>query len=68
MQSNVQKQKRVRTKIGNLLFHRMGIVAVLIIAQIILYGMGLLVLRDSAYYNLVESWAARAIPATRSAG
>ena len=54
MQSNVQKQKRVRTKIGNLLFHRMGIVAVLIVAQIVLYAAGLVVLRDSVYFDRVE--------------
>ena len=32
----------------------MGIVGVLIIAQIILYAAGLIVLRDSQYFNMVE--------------
>lgn len=46
--------QKIVSKIGKVLFHRLGIVAVLIIAQIILYGAGLLVLRDSAYYKTVE--------------
>ncbi|MDE6589790.1 MAG: PLDc N-terminal domain-containing protein, partial [Oscillospiraceae bacterium] len=50
----MQTQKRVQSKIGRLLFHRMGIIAVLIIAQIILYAMGLLVLRGSRYHDMVE--------------
>ena len=41
------KKRRVQSKIGKLLFHRMGIVAVLIVAQIVLYAAGLVVLRDS---------------------
>ena len=47
-------QKKVQSRIGKLLFHRMGIVGVLIIAQIILYAAGLIVLRDSQYFNMVE--------------
>lgn len=43
-------------KIGKLLFHRLGIVAVLIILQLILYVTGLIWLRDSRYFGLVE-WA-----------
>ena len=38
------RTRRVQSKIGKLLFHRMGIVGVLIIAQIVLYGVGLAVL------------------------
>lgn len=41
-------------KIGKVLFHRLGIVGVLIIAQIVLYVAGLVVLRDSAYFDRVE--------------
>lgn len=50
--------QRILSKIGKVLFHRLGIVAVLIIAQIILYIMGLVVLRDSVYFDRVEwfSW------------
>ena len=48
------QKRRVQSKIGKLLFHRMGIVAVLIIAQIALYAVGLGVLRDSAYFDRVE--------------
>ncbi len=48
------QKRRVQSKIGKLLFHRMGIVAVLIIAQLILYIMGLGLLRDSAYFGKVE--------------
>ena len=48
------KKRRVQSKIGKLLFHRMGIVGVLIIAQIVLYVMGLVVLRDSVYFDRVE--------------
>ena len=48
------KERRVQSKIGKLLFHRMGIVAVLIIAQIVLYMAGLVVLRDSVYFDRVE--------------
>lgn len=47
-------QKKFLSRIGNVLFHRLGIVAVLIIAQIILYAMGLIVLRDSRYFDMVE--------------
>ena len=50
----MQVQKKVQSKIGKLLFHRMGIVGVLIIAQIALYAVGLGVLRDSAYFDRVE--------------
>lgn len=50
------KKRRVQSKIGKLLFHRMGIVAVLIVAQIVLYAAGLVVLRDSVYFDRVE-WA-----------
>ncbi len=46
--------QRILSKIGKVLFHRLGIVAVLIIAQIILYIMGLVVLRDSVYFDRVE--------------
>ncbi len=49
-----QKEKRVQTGIGKLLFHRMGIVGVLIIAQIVLYTAGLVVLRDSVIFDKVE--------------
>ena len=45
---------KILNKIGKVLFHRLGIVAVLIIAQIILYGAGLIVLRDSVYFDRVE--------------
>lgn len=45
---------KLLSKIGNVLFHRLGIVAVLIIAQITLYVAGLVVLRDSVYYEPVE--------------
>ena len=48
------KKRRVQSKIGKLLFHRMGIVAVLIVAQIVLYAAGLVVLRDSVYFDRVE--------------
>ncbi len=48
------KKRRVQSKIGRLLFHRMGIGGALIIAQIILYVMGLLVLRDSVIFDKVE--------------
>ena len=48
------QKRRVQSKIGKLLFHRMGIVGVLIIAQIALYAMGLGVLRDSVYFDRVE--------------
>ena len=46
--------RRVRNKIGKLLFHRTGVVGVLIIAQLILYAMGLGLLRDSAFFDKVE--------------
>lgn len=46
--------QKLLSKIGKVLFHRMGIVAVLIIAQLALYTAGLVVLRDSAYYDTVE--------------
>ena len=45
---------KILRKIGKLLFHRLGIVAVLIIAQLTLYIMGLVVLRDSPYFAWVE--------------
>ena len=53
-QNQTNKKKRVQSKIGKLLFHRMGIVGVLIIAQIVLYGAGLIVLRDSTNFAAVE--------------
>ena len=72
---------KILSKIGKVLFHRLGIVGVLIVAQIVLYTAGLVVLRDSPYYKTVEwlfitlsvlaaMWivGARAIQATRSAG
>lgn len=40
------------SKIGKLLFHRMGIMMVLIAAQIALYVAGLLLLQDSQYYGV----------------
>ena len=46
--------QKLLEKIGKVLFHRLGIVAVLILAQIALYAAGLVVLRDSAYYDMVE--------------
>ena len=54
MRERKHRQKRVLTGIGKLLFHRMGIVAVLIVAQLSLYVVGLVVLRDSAYFDWVE--------------
>ena len=45
---------KILSKIGKVLFHRLGIAGVLIIAQIALYAAGLIVLRDSQYYKLVE--------------
>ena len=48
MQEQRQRRKRVQTRIGKILFHRLGIVAVLIVAQLFLYVVGLVVLRDSA--------------------
>lgn len=46
--------QKILSRIGKVLFHRMGIVAVLIIAQIALYAAGLVVLRDSKYFDMVE--------------
>ena len=46
--------QKLLEKIGKVLFHRLGIVAVLILAQIALYAAGFGVLRDSAYYDMVE--------------
>ena len=46
--------QKLLEKIGKVLFHRLGIVAVLILAQIALHAAGLVVLRDSAYYDMVE--------------
>ena len=54
MQEQRQRRKRVQTRIGKILFHRLGIVAVLIVAQLFLYVVGLVVLRDSAYFKWVE--------------
>ena len=48
------RTRRVQSKIGKLLFHRMGIVGVLIIAQIVLYGVGLAVLWNSAAFGWVK--------------
>ena len=45
---------KILSKIGKVLFHRLGIVGVLIVAQIVLYAAGLVVLRDSPYYKTVE--------------
>ena len=45
---------KILSKIGKVLFHRLGIVGVLIVAQIALYAAGLVVLRDSPYYKTVE--------------
>ena len=45
---------KVLNKIGKVLFHRLGIVAVLILAQLALYIAGLVVLRDSPYFVWVE--------------
>ena len=45
---------KLLSKIGNILFHRLGIVAVLIVAQIVLYVTGLVVLRDSVYFKPFE--------------
>ena len=39
-------------KIGKVLFHRLGIVGVLILAQIVLYGVGLTVLWNSDSFGL----------------
>ena len=50
----MQARERVLGRIGKVLFHRLGIVAVLIIAQIALYATGLVVLRDSPYYKPME--------------
>ncbi|MBD5084422.1 MAG: cardiolipin synthase [Clostridiales bacterium] len=50
----MQAKERVLGRIGKVLFHRLGIVAVLIIAQIALYVTGLVVLRDSPYYKPME--------------
>ena len=50
----MQAKERVLGRIGKLLFHRLGIVAALIIAQIALYVTGLVVLRDSPYYQPME--------------
>ena len=45
---------KILNKIGKVLFHRLGIVAVLILAQLTLYIAGLVVLRDSVYFDRVE--------------
>ena len=42
---------RLLSKIGKLLFHRMGVMLTMIIAQITLYVMLLLWLQDSEYYG-----------------
>lgn len=46
--------RKLLGKVGKVLFHRLGIVAVLIIAQIALYVTGLVVLQDSAFFDRVE--------------
>ena len=46
---------RILTKIGKLLFHRIGIIAILILMQIALYAAALIALRDSEVYTVLNS-------------
>jgi cardiolipin synthase len=48
--------RKLLGKLGKVLFHRLGIVGVLIVLQIGLYTAGLVWLRGSRYYNMV-AWA-----------
>ncbi len=43
---------RILAKIGRLLFHRIGIMVVLILMQLALYGAALIALRDSEFYSV----------------
>lgn len=45
---------RILAKMGRLLFHRMGVMAVLILLQIVLYGAALIALRDSEAYAVIN--------------
>ena len=45
------KKRRVQSKIGKLLFHRMGIVAELLVAPIVLFAAGIVGLRGSGYFS-----------------
>ena len=46
---------RVVAKLGRLLFHRMGIISVMVLLQIALYAAALIALRDSEVYTVLNS-------------
>lgn len=46
---------QILAKVGRLLFHRMGIVIVLILMQIVLYAAALFALRDSEIYTVLNN-------------
>lgn len=46
---------RLLSGIGKLLFHRMGIMCILLVAQIALYAAGILLLRDSEFFHYIRT-------------